>query len=191
MGFASQPPLSALGGSGSGAFIPSPSSSGARCEDKPSQTPAALQGLPTPHASSTASYPTPLEPPHTNPMNARMFNPVATSGAGLQSFQTPTNAISAQVVGPLSASVSSTLVQGSSETPVGPSVSTKSSSTSTSLRGRERYCSGGAWVGPAPTSTRECIAEEISRGDTKCTCKSNEGVRGYLEQNRRFVCLLE
>ena len=150
MGFASQPPLSALGGSGSGAFIPSPSSSGARCEDKPSQTPAALQGLPTPHAPSTASYPTPLEPPHTNPMNARMFNPVATSGAGVQSFQTPTNAISAQVVGPLSASVSSTLVQGSSETPVGPSVSTKSSSTSTSLRGRERYCSGGAWVGPAP-----------------------------------------
>jgi len=151
MGFASQPPLSSLGGSGSGAFIPSPSPSDTRCEDKPSQTLAALQGLPTPHAPSTVSYPTPQEPRQTYPMNVRMFNPVAASGAGVQSFETPTSAISAQAVGSFSAVVStSTLVQGSSEAPIGPSVSTNSSGTCTSLRGRERYCSGGAWVGPAP-----------------------------------------
>jgi len=148
MGFASQPPLSSLGGSGSGAFIPSPSPSDTRCEDKPSQTLAALQGLPTPHAPSTVSYPTPQEPRQTYPMNVRMFNPVAASGAGVQSFETPTSAISAQAVGSFSAVVStSTLVQGSSEAPIGPSVSTKSSGTCTSLRAEKDIVVEGRGLG--------------------------------------------
>ena len=144
MGFTSQPPLSSLGARGG--FVPgAPPTQGWREEDvaasvstAPLAPPTAL--VPPAVPSPTASIAPQAVPP--TPANVTVFNPGAIAHTGTLAMPLVGHPSPAQ----FAPSAAPQRVVGG--VPV--STPSPSASTVTSLRGRERYCSGGAWVGPAP-----------------------------------------
>ena len=169
MGFASQPPLSSLGTQGG--FVP-----GA----PPTSLPHGWREEKVAHAPATAAAsPQGFVPPAvTAPMHAP-FQPQVGQNVAIFS-PAPATTLSESILSPAVPNADQTRPHGQYSTTVhasGSSViaahagvsgasSSNASSTATSLRGKERYCSGGAWVGPAPGWPKPPPTATIENSDT-------------------------
>ena len=188
MGFTSQPPLSSLGAQGG--FVPGAPpptiaaswSPGAQRASEATSPSVSLYGFVSPTVvPSSAVDDGSIQPAMT------MFNPsnisvgLVSTPALDQSVQPGYGAVpvyaSGTFVSPL---VSSNIVAPMMMAPSIPTVAPQqrmkethtvptfspSAASATSLRGRERYCSGGAWVGPAPGWPKPPAAATIENADT-------------------------
>lgn len=165
MGFTEQPPLSSLGSGGG--FVPGappPTAPLTWISEKRAQSPSTTPAHAQPALAPTAFVPSVAGSPSTpmirvpQPANVTMFNPgtiaheVAPVALGPSVSHTSASSAPLAYAAPPSVHVA----------PASAPASSPSASTVTTLRGRERYCSGGAWVGPAaawpkppPTATLE------------------------------------
>lgn len=194
MGFSKQPPLSSLGAGGS--FTPGappPTAPLAWREEKPLTSPPVFAHAPP--VAPVTFVPPALTPPAapslpthiTTSHNVMMFNP----GAVIPSVSPTTVAPAVPLhSAPLPATTTgcTPLPQRAYDGPHVPAASS-SGSSSTTLRGRERYCSGGAWVGPAPGWPKPPATATIENADVSSVKQAHRIIVNVLRDKYQEAML--
>lgn len=185
MGFASQPPLSSVGTQGG--FVPgAPPTSlphGWR-EEKVVRAPATAAA--SPPGFVPPAVPAPMHAPFQPQLgqNVEIFSPAlaATLPESVLSVPNADQKSSRPQGHSTTTHTSGSCIIAAHSGASGAS-SSNASSTPTSLRGKERYCSGGAWVGPAPGWPKPPPTATIENSDTS---QVREGDRSTVNTLREM-----
>jgi len=199
MGFSSQPPLSSLGAQGG--FVPGAPPTTAPSSWNVEQKPRAgevASPVGTPYGFVSPLTASPVHTGSTPPVT--MFNPSNVSGSGpavstlaVDQYGAPSSYPGGTATSPLPTpsftppvlmvpTSTSALPQQQivAESNV-PSMLSPSVVSATSLRGRERYCSGGAWVGPAPGWPKPPASATIENADTSRVAQNHRLIVDILK----------
>lgn len=201
MGFSSQPPLSSLGSQGG--FVPGAPPTTAPASWSVEQKPradevASVVASPFGFVPPTVSTPSPVHAGSAPPVT--MFNPSNTLGSGaavsplaVDQYGVPSAYASGTTASPLPTNsfVPPALMVPTSASALPqqqqviesnvPSMLSSNAVSATSLRGRERYCSGGAWVGPAPGWPKPPASATIENADTSRVAQNHRPIVDILK----------